>query len=207
MIVELRSYRLKSGTYPAVESAYAAAMPARVKFSPLGGFWRSIIGPIDKILHAWPYKDLSERGHVRHDSVKDGSWPPPVAGSLYEQETAIMIPTAFSPELKPQKLGPIYEICTDTFAPGVLVRKAMPVWKDNIGARTALSPLVACWFTDLGAMNTVVHIWAYSDLTHMQSVKVQAAKSGVWPIKTTPDLAPLKQDSLVAVPLPFSPLQ
>jgi hypothetical protein len=206
MIIELRSYRLNVGTYIAVEAAYAAAIRERITFSPLGGFWRSIVGPIDQIIHAWPYKDLGERASVRDASIRSGKWPPPIVDSLYEQETAIMIPATFSPPLIAQKLGPIYEICSDTFAPG-MVRKVLSAWKDGIVARTALSPLVACWFSELGVMNKIVHIWAYPDMAKLQTVHEQAAKSGAWPIRTSTDLAPLKRDSLIAVPLSFSPLQ
>lgn len=206
MIVELRSYRLRPGTFDSVEQKYAEAMPARTKFSRLGGFWRTVIGPMDKIIHAWPYADLAERSQVRTDSMKAGDWPPPVVGSLYEQETAIMLAAQFSPPLTAQKIGPYYEFCTDTFAPGA-IRKVLPIWKESIAARTKISPLVACWFSELGAMNTVLHIWAYRDLVERERVREEAAKSGAWPIKVPPELAPLKQDSLIAVPLSFSPMQ
>ena len=37
MIFEMRTYLLKPGTVPAVEEAFAVALPARLKLSPLAG--------------------------------------------------------------------------------------------------------------------------------------------------------------------------
>ena len=76
MISEMRTYLLKPGTVPQAEEAFAAVIPGRVKLSRLAGFWRTEVGTLNQIIHIWPYKDISERDHVRAEAVKSGVWPP-----------------------------------------------------------------------------------------------------------------------------------
>ena len=55
MIYEVRTYRLKPGSIPECEKRFAEALPHREKYSPLGAFWHTEIGPLNQIIHVWPY--------------------------------------------------------------------------------------------------------------------------------------------------------
>ena len=66
MIYELRTYTLKPGTQPTVLGLFETALPHRVARSPLGGFWYTEIGPLNQIVHLWPYESLSHRAEVRN---------------------------------------------------------------------------------------------------------------------------------------------
>ena len=76
MIYEVRTYTLKPGSVQAYEESFAEALPERVKFSPLAAFWHTEIGPLNQVVHVWPYEDLAERNKIRAESVKSGKWPP-----------------------------------------------------------------------------------------------------------------------------------
>jgi NIPSNAP len=54
MIIEMRTLHLKIAAGPAVEAAYAKALPARVAILPLGGFWHSEVGTLNQVLLMWP---------------------------------------------------------------------------------------------------------------------------------------------------------
>ena len=99
MIVELRTYQLKPRSLPEVEKRFGEALPARVKLSPLAGFWHTEVGALNQIMHMWPYSDMNERTRIRAEAVKAGIWPPPRHESvqLLRQQSTLAIPASWSP--------------------------------------------------------------------------------------------------------------
>ena len=65
MIVEMRTYRMKPGSIPEVENRFAEGLRERTKVSPLGAFFHTEVGPLNRIIHCWPYDDLAHRSKVR----------------------------------------------------------------------------------------------------------------------------------------------
>ena len=74
MIFEMRTYRLQPGTLPTVEERFEKALSERVKVSPLGAFFHTEVGPLNQIIHIWPYDDLQHRTRVRAEKIP--GWPP-----------------------------------------------------------------------------------------------------------------------------------
>jgi len=205
MIVEMRSYRLKPRSVPEAEKRFGEALPARLKFSPLAGFWHTEVGALNQIIHIWPYADLNERQRIRAEAVKAGVWPPPIGEFIDGMESKILIPAPFSPPLEPRKLGGLYEIRTYVYKPGS-IPKVIDRWSGAIAERVKLSPLVGAWYTELGTLNQWVHIWAYKDASERERIRAEAVKRGIWPPPGGGDLL-LKQENVLAVPAAFSPLQ
>ena len=67
MIVEMRTYTLQPGTVGQFEERFGAALAVRAKLSPLAAFWHTEVGPLNRVIHVWPYKDFEERTRVRAD--------------------------------------------------------------------------------------------------------------------------------------------
>src|SRR5437868_882313 len=65
MIVEFRTYTLQPGTVPQFEERFGAALSARTKVSPLAAFWHTEVGPLNQVIHVWPYEDLGLQGRRR----------------------------------------------------------------------------------------------------------------------------------------------
>ena len=64
---DLRSptYTLRpAGPWPNLKSAWAAAA-LREKHSKLGAFWHTEFGPLNQVIHVYPYDDLHQRTAVR----------------------------------------------------------------------------------------------------------------------------------------------
>ena len=78
MIVEMRTYTLKPGTTAQFEERFGAALPARAKVSPLAAFWHSEVGPLNQVIHVWPYETMDERTRLRAEATKLQGWPPNV---------------------------------------------------------------------------------------------------------------------------------
>ncbi len=205
MIVEMRTYQLKTRSQAEVLKRFDEALPARLKHSPLGGFFYTDVGALNRIIHLWPYASLAERERIRAEAVKAGGWPPKIGEFVESMESKILIPAPFSPPLEPRQLGGVYEFRSYIFKPGSMPQ-VIERWGEAIGERVKLSPLVGAWHTELGPLNQWVHVWAYKDAGERQRIREEAVKRGIWPPKGGGDLL-VSQENLLAIPASFSPLR
>ena len=107
MIYEIRTYGIAVGSLAEVEKRFGEAYEHRKKYSELAAFWHTEIGPLNEIIHVWPYRDLAERARVRAEARTEPNWPPKTAEFVRSQHSEILVPFPFSPQLTPGKLGPI----------------------------------------------------------------------------------------------------
>ena len=212
MIYEVRTYDIKPKSQPEVEKRFGEAYEYRKKLSPLAAFWHTEIGPLNQIIHVWPYQDLAERDKIRAAAVQAGNWPPKIGEFIVNMRSEIYIPFPVSPEIKPGKMGPYFEMRTYTVSPGDLP-KIQKVWEQAIPARIKISPLVGVWYSELGGLNRFTHIWAYTSLNHRNEARDQALATGVWPPSIVakklnlPDGTLTAQENKIVMPSAFSPLQ
>ena len=204
MIIEMRSYRLKPGSVPEVEKRFGEALRDRVNVSPLGAFFHTEVGPLNRIIHCWPYENLGERSRLRGEAMKLPGWPPKIQEFLEEMESKIIIPAPFSPKLEARRLGNLYEIRTYTMLPGA-APTVTEKWAERIEGRTKLSPLAFCGHTELGGLNQWIHVWAYKDAAERFRIRDEARATGAWPPATRGQF--VKQENMFVVPAEFSPLR
>ena len=204
MIIEMRTYRLKPGSVPEVEKRFGEALRDRVKVSPLGAFFHTEVGPLNRIIHCWPYENLGERTRLRGEAMKLPSWPPKVQEFLEEMESKIVIPAPFSPKLEERRLGNLYEIRTYTMLPGA-APTVIEKWAERIEGRTKLSPLAFCGHTEIGGLNQWIHVWAYKDAAERFRIRDEARATGAWPPATRGQF--VKQENMFVIPAGFSPLR
>ena len=57
MIYEIRTYDLRPGSVPEVIKRFGEGYEHRTKYSELAAFWYTEIGPLNQIIHIWPYED------------------------------------------------------------------------------------------------------------------------------------------------------
>jgi hypothetical protein len=212
MIYEVRTYDLKPHAQAEVEKRFGEAYEKRKKYSEMAAFWHTEIGPLNQIVHVWPYKDLEERGRIRAAAVKEGAWPPKISEFVLNMRSDIMIPFAVSPEMKPGKLGPYFEMRTYTYVSGELP-KIMKAWDKAIPVRLEFGPVCAIWYSELGGLNKFVHIWPYPTLDARTETRKKAQAAGAWPPSVVAKKAGLEeyhlleQENKILMPSSFSPLQ
>jgi hypothetical protein len=204
MIVEFRTYRLKPGTVATAEERFGQALPARTRVSPLAAFWHTEVGPLNRIIHVWPYDSFEQRTSVRSQKIE--GWPPNIREFVEEQQSEIFIPAPFSPKLEPRRLGNLYEIRIYTLAPGAIPGQ-IERWSTAIDARQKYSPLAFAGHSELGGLNRWCHIWAYKDAAERFAVREKARADGVWPPKGGQPGQTLVQENMLVVPATFSPLR
>jgi NIPSNAP len=207
MIIEMRTYTMQPGSIATVEQRFGEALPARTKVSPLAAFWHTEVGPLNRIIHVWPYEDLGERTRLRAEATKLQGWPPNIREFVVDQQSEIFVPAPFSPKLEPRQLGNCYEVRIYTFKPGGIAA-TIDRWSTHIEARTKLSPLVGAWSSEVGGLNRWCHIWAYKDAGERFRIREEARAKGIWPPPSGggPSLL-LKQENMLVVPASFSPLR
>src|SRR2546429_9997047 len=120
MIYEIRTYQIAPRSLAEVEKRFGEAYEYRKKYSELFAFWHTEIGPLNEIVHVWPYKDLAERERIRGEAAKDPKWNPGIQEFIREMRSEIILPFKFLPEVRGGKLGPIFQLRYYTLKPRML---------------------------------------------------------------------------------------
>ncbi len=205
MIYEVRTYTLTPGSVAKFEENFAKALPAREKYSKLGAFWHTEIGPLNQVIHVWPYESVDERNEIRAEASKDPDWPPANPPDMYvSMESEIWNPAPFMhPMGGNQALGNIYEMRIYTYRNGTM-GEVLKRWGEAIPHREEFSPLAAGMTSELGGLNKWMHVWPYKDLAERDKIRAEASKSPHGPPPTREVL--VKQENKMLVPASFSPM-
>ena len=207
MIYEIRTYRLKPRTVPDFMKAFGEAYEnGRKKLSPLAAFFYSEVGPLNEVIHIWPYADIGERDAVRAEAVETGVWPPHVHEMIHAMNSEIYRPFPFMTEFLSGEHGPLFEYRYYTVHPNTMPG-IIKGWEDAIEARNELSPCAMAMHTDVGDLNKYIHIWPYKSFDHRQQVRDEGIAKGVWPPKGSPKGAIITQDNKLLFAPDFSPLR
>ena len=123
MLYELRTYNLTANSVPEVERRFAEKIEARMKLSPLVGFWHTDIGPLNQIVHLWAYESLQHRADTRAKAIADKVWPPDITEFIVSMESDILTPSPVNDPLDgPREWGNLYELRMYTYPSGRFVR-------------------------------------------------------------------------------------
>ncbi len=205
MIYEVRTYTLKPGSVPQWEANFAAGLPSRTKHSELAGLWHTEIGPLNQVVHIWPFEDLQQRTEIRAKASQEPGWPPKGGDLLLNMESEIFIPAPFSPKLGGgQKLGDIYEMRIYQYQVGSMPT-VLERWEEALkGGRLDLSPIAACMYSDIGDLNVWIHMWPYKNLAERARIRAESQKLDTWPPKTREFL--VGQQTKILLPAACSPM-
>ncbi len=206
MLFELRTYTCIPNGVPEFEKRMEAAIPTRVKYSPLVGYWRVEIGPLNQVLGLWRYESLQERADARKAAAADpsGNWPPKLADLLVDQNSDILIPGPTNDPLDgPREWGNLYELRMYTYPSGA-ARNVMKTFSESAERRNALYPGGGFFMSDLGELNRFYQLWPYKDWAHRDEIRKQYLGTDIWPPHT--EERPVHQLVRHMAPTAFSPL-
>jgi hypothetical protein len=206
MIYEVRTYRVIPHKVPEFIKRFGDAYEHRKKHSELSAFFYTEIGPLNQVIHIWPYKDVAERERLRKEGSSDGTWPPKVLDLLQHMTSEIFTPMPFSPTFMKGNVGPVFEYRSYMITPGRM-GDLTKRWATAIDARTKRSLLVMAMHTDGGELNKFVHIWAYKSLEERREVRAKAAADGIWPPKGAGENELQQQENKICFAAPFSPVR
>ena len=96
----------------------------------------------------------------------------------------------------------IYEFRTYTLKPRS-VPEFFKRWEPLLAKRLEHSRLAACWTTEIGPLNEIIHVWEYKSADERARVRAEVQKLGIWPPKTQDLITDMKSEMMI--PQPFSP--
>ena len=96
----------------------------------------------------------------------------------------------------------IVEVRTYQLKPGTLA-EAEKRFGAALPVREKHSKLAAFWHTEVGALNQIIHVWAYDSFAQRTAVRAAAGNEEGWPPPIREFV--VSQQSEVFVPAPFSP--
>jgi hypothetical protein len=99
-VYELRLYRFHPGKIAEWARLAQEGLPLREKYSSPVGFWQVEVGPLNSVVHLWPYRDAQHRAEIRKAVAADPGWQA-IITRLYPliqaQEAKLLVPAPFSP--------------------------------------------------------------------------------------------------------------
>jgi len=209
MIYEIRTYTVKLGAIESVLEKFGDGYDTRKEIHPLAAFWYTEIGPLNQIIQLWPWQDMAHREAVRKEVNQLSTWPPGLGDAVTHQNVEIFNAMPFADELQPGKPGPLYEMRTDQYPPG-RVRELRGGWEKIMGGLGKDLPIQAILHTDMGALNKVVHIWAFDSLRARSDLLAGDDAAKIWStqmLQNAGGVVPDMQFSKVMRPSTFSPMQ
>lgn len=205
MIYEIRTYDLKPRSLPEfLKRNEEKLQQGRLNYSQLFGFWYTDIGPLNQVVHIWPYEDLKQRSDIRAKAVAEGIWPPDTGEFILNMQSDIFLPAPFMQPPAERSIGPIFEMRSYKYKPGE-IPSVIEQWSKHIAVREQHSPLVGAWYSELGGLNKWVHMWAYKSFEERQRIRAETREKGIWP--PPGGGAPIKMENKILLPASFSPLQ
>ncbi|XP_074640620.1 protein NipSnap homolog 1-like isoform X1 [Tubulanus polymorphus] len=176
----------------------------------LGSFTVSI-GKQDEAVHIWRYdggyptlNTAVETYRTDKDFVQFRKNRNKMINSRSNQ---ILLSFSFWPFEKPTQEKNIYELRTYTLKPGTMIEWGNN-WARGLITRKQLETPVGGFFSNMGELYTVHHIWAYKNLQTRKELRESAWQKPGWDecvAYTVPLIRTL--ESRILIPTPFSPLQ
>lgn len=176
----------------------------------LCGSWTSDIGELDKSVHIWEYDGYSAYDKISSQLKKDEDhlkFLNKVAKTINKRENQMCLEFAFWATSPPKFNGGVYELRTYLLKPGRLLEWEQN-WKIGLECRRMFTEPVGAWFSQLGDLNYVHHMWVYPNLHERKMTREQAWKVDGW-AETVYNTVRLieRMQATILTPMPFSPLK
>ncbi|KAL2918781.1 hypothetical protein HK105_201615 [Polyrhizophydium stewartii] len=176
----------------------------------LFGSWVTEIGDLDQAIHIWEYNHYP--GYIQtQDLLKRDpqyqQFQKKLAPMLRSRENQMMLEFAFWTSSAPITTNGIYELRTYLLKPGKMLEWEHQ-WRAGLEARRKFVQPVGAWFSQLGHLNYVHHMWAYPDLQVRKEMREKAWEVEGWSqtVHKTVTLIDHMQSRIVT-PLDFSPMK
>ncbi|KAJ1906540.1 hypothetical protein IWQ60_012056 [Tieghemiomyces parasiticus] len=176
----------------------------------LCGSWVPEVGKLDTVLHIWEYE-----GYPAHELLQKELKGNPAYHEFHrrclplltKRSSQIMLEFEFWPTSPPVTTGGIYELRSYRLKPGHLLEWESN-WRRGIECRRDVEHPIGAWFSQLGGLNYVHHMWAYPDLETRRRWREEAWTKEAWSTTVYNTVRLIDEmHTNILNPLPFSPLK
>ncbi|KAH7104862.1 NIPSNAP-domain-containing protein [Auriculariales sp. MPI-PUGE-AT-0066] len=175
----------------------------------LTGSWETVVGETDQFVHILEFENYG--GYDRTTQL--------IRESQHAEAYRALLPFvnsrthqlnqefAFFPTAPPHSQGGIFELRTYQLKPGVLLEWEH-TWRAGIEARRKLVAPVGAWFSHVGRLHQVHHMWQYPSFAARKQVRQEAWSKEGWSetVSKTAELTTV-MDASILYPLSYSPLK
>ncbi|TKY87549.1 hypothetical protein EX895_003563 [Sporisorium graminicola] len=176
----------------------------------LTGSWEVVVGDLETFYHIWEYD-----GYAGYDQAVATLQSDPdfqqftrrLEPLLSNRSNWLTQEFSFWPSSPPRTTNGIYELRTYHLKPGHLLEWEQH-WRRGLEARRKFVEPIGAWFTQIGGLHTVFHIWEYPSLEERKKTRDMAWQVETWndTVSQTVKLID-KMHAQIMRPLPFSPLK
>ena len=189
---------------PKVAPALEAWLAAPEAKGTLRGAWAPDIGTLNDVILLREYDNaeemIAERTRARLSDNPFGCME-----HLRSWSAESYIPLDFTLPVASGAFGGVYEI--RTYQPKLNgMAPTIEKWCEAVPARTEYSPLSIAMYS-LDGPTRFTQIWPYENANSRAEIRGKTVADGVWPPKGGPAWLTAEMTSVLAVPLPFSPLK
>lgn len=193
----------------AAEKYYTGIAEDPEAHTKLTGSWETLVGQQDTFYHILEYENYSgwdkTNKHIRsskhHENYKK------ILPLLESRSSQLCQEFLYFPTAPPHSQGGIFELRTYQLNPGTMLQWEH-AWRQGIEARRKVTEPVGAWFSQIGKLHQVHHMWQYPDLETRKETREKAWQLGGWAdtVSTTSQLAKT-MDAVILEALPFSRLK
>ncbi|KAJ7492354.1 hypothetical protein FB451DRAFT_1218039 [Mycena latifolia] len=172
----------------------------------LTGNWEVIIGEQDTFIHILEFEGYEKTSQLLRTPTHLQAYQE-MAPFLSSRSSQLNQEFAFLPTAPPHAQGGIFELRSYQLKPGTLLEWEN-TWRRGIEARRKFVAPVGAWFSQVGRLHQVHHLWQYPSLEARKELREQAWQIDGWAetVSKTSQLTKF-MDAFILRPLPFSPLQ
>lgn len=196
--------------YRALIADFAPKLAAKGLPMRLTGSWEVVVGDLETFYHIWEYDgyagyDKAEAA-LRQDADFE-QFTKQLRPLLSNRSNWLTQEFSFWPSSPPRTTNGLYELRTYHLKPGHLLEWEQH-WRRGLEARRKFVEPIGAWFTQIGGLHTVFHIWEYPSLEERKRTRDQAWQVETWndTVSQTVKLID-KMHAQIMRPLPFSPLK
>jgi len=173
------------------------------------GSWTTVYGDCDQAIHLWVYKDgykgasrhlqyIRENKEIQDHIRKKGQW-------LQSKRNQLCHEFSFWGSPRPRKPSHIYELRSYDLKPGTLIEWGNK-WGQAINIRR--EDAVGGFFSQIGKLYQVHHLWAYNDLEHRKAEREKMWQDPGWDDCVAATVPLIRQmNARVLQPTESSPMQ
>lgn len=172
----------------------------------LTGNWETLVGDQDTFVHILEYENYDKATQLVRTSEHVDAYKE-MLPFLMSRINQLNQEFAFLPTVPPHAEGGIFEMRTYQLHPGTLLEWEQ-TWRRGIEARRKSVAPVGAWFSQMGRLHQVHHMWQYPTLQKRRDIREKAWQNDGW-AETVSKTAQLAQsmDACILTPLSFSPLK
>ncbi|XP_066987661.1 protein NipSnap [Macrobrachium rosenbergii] len=212
VIYELQTHNLKPGcadAYLKNYEEYAKGIKDKPMNLELQGSWTVCVGDQDQCVHLWKYAGGYGNIDKAHNTFKTDSDLSALIKDrnqyLRQRSNQFLLPFSFWPPVTPREGGNIYEIRSYFLKPGTMIEWGNN-WARAIHFRQANNEAFGGFFSQVGRLYNVHHIWCYKSMADRKENRESAWRKPGWD-EVVAYTVPLIEEyySRILLPNSFSP--